>query len=38
MTERRLADWEPWKIMAVGFAAGSAAMGAAVGLLWLLLK
>lgn len=32
-----LAKWEPWKVLATGFAAGAATLTAAVGLLAIIL-
>ncbi len=32
-----LARWEPWKVLATGFAAGAATLTAAIGLLALIL-
>lgn len=36
--KRRLADWEPWKAVAVAAGAGAALMGAVIGILTLILR
>lgn len=36
--KRRLADWEPWKLLLAAFLAGAATFGALVGLLTLILR